>query len=64
MNDASGQPVAYVYGEDSPQDACSQAMSVDEARSIAANVAAHPKYRNRSSRWTSGDPPADEPSEA
>jgi hypothetical protein len=46
VNDASGHPVAYVYGEERPQGASSRAMTVDEARKIAVNIARLPDLLN------------------
>ena len=41
--DANGQALAYVYGVD-PRDAASaKALTIDEARRIAANIAKLPK---------------------
>ena len=43
VKDAAGQPVAYTYGDDSPQGAGSHQMTVDEARRVAANIAKLPE---------------------
>ena len=40
--DANGQSLAYVYGVD-PRDATAKALTLDEARRIAANIAKLPK---------------------
>ena len=40
--DANGQPIAYTYGDDRPQGVASQALSVEEARRIAVNIAKLP----------------------
>jgi hypothetical protein len=38
--DANGQPLAYVYGYANPRDAgVANALSLDEARPIASNIA-------------------------
>jgi hypothetical protein len=39
VEDASGQALAWVYGEDRPQGASSRVLTVDEARRIAVNIA-------------------------
>jgi hypothetical protein len=42
--DANGQPLAYVYGHADPRDAgVANALTLDEARCIAANIAKLPK---------------------
>ena len=43
VRDASGQPVAYTYGDDQPQGVGSHQMTVVEARRIAANIAKLPE---------------------
>ena len=41
--DANGQALAYVYGHADPRDAgIAKALTLDEARSIAANIAKLP----------------------
>jgi hypothetical protein len=42
VRDAAGQTLAYVYGENTPQGVGSQALTVDEARRIAVNIAKLP----------------------
>jgi hypothetical protein len=44
VEDATGYPLAYVYGTDEPQVISSTAMTLDEARRIAANIARIPDY--------------------
>jgi hypothetical protein len=39
---------AFVYGDDAPQVISRTAMTLDEARRIAANIARIPDYRKRS----------------
>jgi hypothetical protein len=43
MVDANGLAVAYVYGDDTPQGASANTMTVDEAQRIAANIAKLPE---------------------
>ena len=43
IEDATGQPLAYVYGDDRPQGASSQVLTVDEARRIALGIARLPE---------------------
>jgi hypothetical protein len=40
--DAGGFAVAFVYGDDTPQGASANKMTVDEARRIAVNIAKLP----------------------
>jgi hypothetical protein len=42
VHDAAGQTLAYVHGENTPQGVGSQALTVDEARRIAVNIAKLP----------------------
>jgi 2-methylisocitrate lyase-like PEP mutase family enzyme len=43
--DANGQALAYVYGYADPRDAgIAKALTLDEARRIAANIAKLPNY--------------------
>jgi hypothetical protein len=43
--DAKGQSLAYVYGHADPRDAeIAKALTLDEARRIAANIAKLPTY--------------------
>jgi hypothetical protein len=43
VDDGTGRPVAYVYGRDDAPGANDQAMTVDEARRIAVQIARLPK---------------------
>jgi hypothetical protein len=47
VKDATGVPVAFTYGDDAPQGVGSLALSVDEARRIAANIAKLPELLSR-----------------
>jgi hypothetical protein len=49
VKDASSQPLAYVYGDDRPQGAASHALTFDEARRIAANIARLPEFLSATS---------------
>ena len=42
VEDATGQPLAYVYGDDRPQGASSHVLTVDQARRIALGIARLP----------------------
>ena len=42
VRDAAGFAVAYVYGDDTPQGASANKMTVDEAQRIAPNIAKLP----------------------
>ena len=42
IEDATGQPLAYIYGDDRPQGASSHVLTVDQARRIALGVARLP----------------------
>jgi hypothetical protein len=42
IEDATGRPLAYVYGDDRPQGAGSNLLTVDEARRIAHGIARLP----------------------
>ena len=44
VENATEYPLAYVYGTDGPQVITSTAMTLDEARRIAASVACVPDY--------------------
>ena len=46
VNDATGRPLAYVYGHDD-QGAGSHHLTVDEARRIAVNIAKLPELLQR-----------------
>jgi hypothetical protein len=43
VKDASGQPLAYVYGDDRPLPVKSEELTMDEARRVAVNIARLPK---------------------
>jgi hypothetical protein len=43
VNDANGFAVAYTYGDDTPQGASANKMTVDEARRLAVNIAKLPE---------------------
>jgi hypothetical protein len=43
VKDATGQPIAYTYGDDRSQGVGSQQMTMDEARRIASNIAKLPE---------------------
>ena len=45
VEDATGYALAYVYGTDAPQVISSTAMTLDEARRIAINIARIPDRR-------------------
>ena len=42
VEDATSQPLAYVYGDDRPQGASSHVLTVDQARRIALGIARLP----------------------
>src|ERR1019366_4586501 len=43
VDDATGRPLAYVYGSDQPKGASDDGLSLDEARRIAAGIARLPE---------------------
>ena len=43
VEDATGRPLVYVYGDDRPLGVSSQKLTVDEARRIAVNIAKLPE---------------------
>jgi hypothetical protein len=50
--DANGQALAYAYGHADPRDAgIAKALTLDEARRIAANIAKLPSLMVIGARW-------------
>ncbi len=47
ISDATGQPLAFVYGDDRSQGVGSRALTVDEARRIALGIARLPELMQR-----------------
>ncbi len=47
VDDATGRPLAYVYADDLVRGVASQALTVDEARRIAVNIARLPELLHR-----------------
>ena len=47
VEDATGFPVAYAYGDDRPKGAGGRSMSKDEARRIAAGIVRLPELLAR-----------------
>ena len=47
VDDATGMPLAYVYGDDKPESVNERKLTRDEARRIAAGIARIPERQGR-----------------
>jgi hypothetical protein len=47
VDDATGRPLAYVYGRDDEGEAGSSHLTIDEARRMAVNIARLPERLGR-----------------